>query len=92
MGYAVDQFHTLDLALFLAGAFAAVTGGLYRSRANTVGGYSAMLAGAAGSVAFFFFQWPVNYAGLGSFVLAAVAMVVGSLISKPGPAFTSAPR
>src|SRR5438045_4446289 len=28
MGYAVDQFHTLDLALFLAGAFAAafVTG------------------------------------------------------------------
>ena len=28
MGYAMDQFHTLDLALFLAGAFAAafVTG------------------------------------------------------------------
>ena len=72
--------------IFLAGAFAAVTGGLYWSRANTVGGYSAMLAGAAGSVAFFFFHWPVNYAGLGSFLLAAIAMVVGSLLGGPAKA------
>jgi SSS family solute:Na+ symporter len=64
--------------IFLAGAFAAVTGGLYWKRANTVGGYSAMLAGAAGSVAFFFFHLPVNYAGLASFLLAGIAMVVGS--------------
>jgi len=37
-----------------------------------------MLAGAAGSVAFFFFHLPVNYAGLASFLLAGIAMVVGS--------------
>jgi hypothetical protein len=45
-----------------------------------VGGYSAMLAGAAGSIAFFFFQTPPAYAGLGSFAAAAVAMVIGSLV------------
>jgi solute:Na+ symporter, SSS family len=72
----------MTATIFLAGAFAAVTGGLYWSRANTVGGYSAMIAGAAGSIAFFFFHWPANYAGLGSFVVAAVAMVAGSLLSS----------
>jgi SSS family solute:Na+ symporter len=66
--------------IFLAGAFAAVTGGLYWSRANTVGGYCAMLAGAAGSIAFFFFNVPTAYAGVGSFVAAAAAMVIGSLV------------
>jgi len=66
--------------IFLAGAFAAVTGGLYWSRANTVGGYSAMLAGAAGSIAFFFFNVTPAYAGVGSFAAAAVAMVIGSLV------------
>ena len=66
--------------IFLAGAFAAVTAGLYWPRANTVGGYSAMLAGAAGSIAFFFFHLPTSYAGLGSFAAAALAMVVGSLV------------
>jgi SSS family solute:Na+ symporter len=66
--------------IFLAGAFAAVTGGLYWSRANTVGGYCAMLAGAAGSIAFFFFQVSPAYAGVGSFAAAAIAMVIGSLV------------
>jgi SSS family solute:Na+ symporter len=72
--------------IFLAGAFAAVTGGLYWSRANTVGGYCAMLAGAAGSIAFFFFKVPTAYAGVGSFAAAAVAMVIGSLVGGRKPA------
>ncbi len=76
----VYYYLNITATIFLAGAFAAVTGGLYWSRANTVGGYSAMLAGAAGSVAFFFFKTPPAYAGLGSFAAAAGAMVIGSLI------------
>jgi SSS family solute:Na+ symporter len=76
----VYYYLNITATIFLAGAFAAVTGGLYWSRANTVGGYSAMIAGAAGSVAFFFFHWPANLAGLGSFALAASGMVVGSLV------------
>jgi SSS family solute:Na+ symporter len=78
----VYYYLNITATIFLAGAFAAVTGGLYWSRSNTVGGYSAMVAGAAGSVAFFFFHWPVNYAGLGSFVLAGGAMVIGSLLGS----------
>jgi len=34
-------------------------------------------------VAFFFFQIPTSYAGLGSFTLAGLGMVVGSLLGKP---------
>lgn len=76
----VYYYLNITATIFLAGAFAAVTGGLYWSRANTVGGYSAMLAGAAGSIAFFFFQAPLAWAGLGSFAAAALAMVIGSLV------------
>ena len=72
--------------IFLAGAFAAVTGGLYWSRANTVGGYCAMLAGAAGSIAFFFFHRSAAWAGLGSFAAAGAAMVIGSLVGGRGKA------
>jgi len=45
-----------------------------------VAGYAAMLTGASGSIAFFFFEAPVSYAGLGSFALAAAGMVAESLI------------
>jgi solute:Na+ symporter, SSS family len=75
----------ITASIFLAGAFAAVIGGLFWSRANTVGGYSAMIAGAVGAVGFFFFRVPASYAGLGSFALAGVAMVVGSLLGKNRP-------
>jgi SSS family solute:Na+ symporter len=85
----VYYYLNITATIFLAGAFAAVTGGLYWSRANTVGGYSAMIAGAAGSIAFFFFQTPPAYAGLGSFAAAAIAMVIGSLLGgKPTPVAT----
>ena len=65
--------------LFLAGAFAAFIGGLFWSRANTVGGYCAMLGGAVGSVTYFF-HIPAAYAGMSAFALAGVGMVMGSLV------------
>jgi solute:Na+ symporter, SSS family len=65
--------------IFLAGAFAAFVGGFFWKRANTTGGYCAMLSGAAGSIGFFFFKVPTAYAGLGAFLLAGAGMVLGSL-------------
>jgi SSS family solute:Na+ symporter len=66
--------------IFLAGAFAAFVAGFFWKRANTAGGYCAMLFGAMGSIGFFFFKVPTSYAGLGSFILAAAGMVLGSLL------------
>lgn len=70
----------ITATIFLAGALAAVVGGLYWKRANTLGGYSAMIAGAVGSVGFFFFRVPASWAGLGAFVFAAAGMIVGSYL------------
>ena len=70
----------ITATIFLAGAFAAFVGGLFWKRANILGGYCAMIFGAAASVTFFFFKWPASYAGLGSFVLAAIGMIAGSLV------------
>jgi SSS family solute:Na+ symporter len=72
----------ITASIFLAGAFAAVIGGLFWSGATTLGGYCAMITGALGAVAFFFFRVPASYAGLGSFALAGLAMIVGSLLGK----------
>jgi SSS family solute:Na+ symporter len=70
---------SITSTIFLAGALAAVVGGLYWRRTNIGGGYGAMIAGAAGAIGFFLFHVPSNYAGLGSFALAFVGLVVGSL-------------
>jgi len=70
----------ITASIFLGGAFAGVVGGLFWKRANTTGGYCAVIAGAAGAVAFFFFHVPASYAGLGSFALAGLAMIIGSLL------------
>ena len=69
--------------IFLGGAFAAVIAGIYWRRANTLGGYCAMIGGALGAVAFFFFHIPTSYAGLGSFTVAGLGMVMGSLLGRP---------
>ncbi|MDR3677771.1 MAG: sodium:solute symporter family protein [Acidobacteriota bacterium] len=72
----------ITASIFLSGAFAAVIAGLYWKRANTLGGYCAMITGALGAVGFFFFHVRASYAGLSSFALAGLAMVVGSLIGS----------
>jgi SSS family solute:Na+ symporter len=72
----------ITATIFLAGSFFAIIGGLYWRRANTLGGYCAMIGGAAATVGFFFLHWPAAYAGAGSFALAAAGMVLGSLAGK----------
>jgi SSS family solute:Na+ symporter len=73
----------ITASIFLGGTLAAVMAGLYWKRANTLGGYCALVAGAAGSIGFFFFKVPANYAGLGSFALAGLGMILGSLAGAP---------
>jgi len=73
----------ITATIFLAGTFAAVVAGLYWKRANTLGGYLAMAAGAFGSVSFFFFHVSARYSGLGSFALSGAGMIVGSLLGRP---------
>jgi SSS family solute:Na+ symporter len=68
----------ITASIFLGGAFAAIIAGLYWKGANTLGGYCAMIGGAAGAVGFFFFHVSASYAGLGSFALAGLGMVLGS--------------
>ncbi|MGH9905663.1 MAG: sodium:solute symporter family protein [Pyrinomonadaceae bacterium] len=69
--------------IFLAGAFVCVVGGLYWKRANVTGGYAAMLLGAAGAtIPFFFLKWSENITGFMAFGLAALGLIVGSLIGK----------
>jgi SSS family solute:Na+ symporter len=81
----------ITATLFLAGAFSAFIGGLFWSRANTTGGYCAMIGGAIGSVTYFFNAIPAAYAGMSAFALAALGMVLGSLSSpaRRAPARTT---
>ena len=80
--------------IFLSGAFVSVVGGLYWPRANTTGGYLAMLSGAAGSIIpFFFLGWDANITGFCAFGMALAGLVVGSLIGKsssPAPVLSAA--
>jgi SSS family solute:Na+ symporter len=70
--------------IFLAGAFVSVVGGLYWKRASTLGGYLAMLMGAAGAIIpFFFLHWNENVTGFAAFGLATVGFCAGSLIDRP---------
>jgi SSS family solute:Na+ symporter len=78
----------ITATIFLGGSFAAIIGGLYWKRANTLGGYCAMLSGAVGAIGFFFLKWPASYAGFGAFVLAGAGMVAGSLLGRPKAAWT----
>src|SRR5713226_4217954 len=55
---AVYLYLNITGTIFLAGAFVSVVGGLYWKRANTTGGYLAMLMGAVGAIVpFFFLRW-----------------------------------
>jgi SSS family solute:Na+ symporter len=84
---AVYLYLNITGTIFLAGAFVCVVGGLYWKRANTTGGYLAMLAGAAGAIVpFFFLKWDENVTGFAAFGLAACGLVVGSLVGRPSTA------
>jgi SSS family solute:Na+ symporter len=72
----------LTATIFLSGTFAAVIGGLYWKRANLAGGYAAMIAGAAGTVGYFFLHLPATYSGFAAFGLAAAAMLAGTWMGE----------
>lgn len=83
----------ITATIFLSGAFVSVVGGLYWSRANVVGGYAAMLCGAAGAIVpFFFLHMDANLTGFCAFGLALVGFVAGSFVGKksPSPALSAA--
>jgi solute:Na+ symporter, SSS family len=80
---AVYLYLNITGTIYLAGTFICVIGGLYWKRANTTGGYLAMLFGAAGAIIpFFFLHWSENITGFAAFGLAALGLVVGSLLGK----------
>jgi solute:Na+ symporter, SSS family len=84
---AVYLYLNITGTIFLAGAFVCVVGGLYWRRANTAGGYLAMMAGAAGAIIpFFFLHWSENVTGFAAFGLAAAGLVIGSLLGRPSTA------
>lgn len=72
----------MTASIYLSGTLVAVVAGLFWKRATTMGGYCAMAGGAIATIAFFFFNTSASYAGLGSFGLAAVGMVAGSLAGR----------
>jgi solute:Na+ symporter, SSS family len=74
----------ITATIFLGGSFVGIVGGLYWRRANTLGGYMAMLGGAVGAIGFFFLEWSAAWAGLDAFGLAFVGLVLGSLVGSPG--------
>jgi SSS family solute:Na+ symporter len=83
---AVYLYLNITGTIFLAGAFVCVIGGLYWRRANTVGGYAAMLLGAAGAIIpYFFLHWGENITGFAAFGLAACGLLVGSLLGRAKP-------
>jgi SSS family solute:Na+ symporter len=80
---AVYLYLNITGTIYLAGTFICVIGGMYWKRANTTGGYLAMLMGAAGAIIpFFFMHWSENITGFSAFGLAALGLVFGSLIGK----------
>ncbi len=91
---ATYMYLTITGTIFLSGAFVSVVGGLYWSRANLLGGYAAMLLGAAGAIIpFFFLHWDANSTGFCAFGLALFGLVAGSLLGKkstPVPALSAA--
>lgn len=87
---AVYLYLNITGTIFLAGAFVCVIGGLYWRRVTVLGGYLAMLLGAAGAIIpFFFLHWSENVTGFAAFGLAASGLVLGSLLSRPTPAASS---
>ena len=89
------QYLFITGAMYTAGALGCVAAGLYWSKANNVGAYSALALGAIAPVLFLLLEksretlpgWlafftDVNVSGLLSFVLAAAGMYFGSILTQ----------
>lgn len=89
------QYLFITGAMYTAGALGCVAAGLYWSKANNVGAYSALALGALAPLLFLVLEkwretlpaWlavftDVNVSGLLSFVLAAAGMYFGSILTQ----------
>lgn len=89
------QYLFITGAMYTAGALGCVAAGLYWSKANNVGAYSALVLGALAPVLFLTLEkwrenlpvWlafftDVNISGLLSFMLAAAGMYFGSILTQ----------
>jgi solute:Na+ symporter, SSS family len=89
------QYLYLTGAMYTAGALGCVTAGMHWPKANNVGAYASLIMGAAAPAGFLMLEksrdilpgWltfitDVNIAGILSFVLGALGMVIGSLVSQ----------
>jgi SSS family solute:Na+ symporter len=72
--------------IYLASVFSLLVGGLYWPRANAYGAYAALIMGAIGPITFLFigkkYAIPPEVAGAAAFGLAALGMIVGSLLTS----------
>jgi SSS family solute:Na+ symporter len=75
----------MTATIYLSGTLVAIVAGLFWKRASTLGGYMAMAGGAVATIGFFFFKAPASYAGAAAFALAAIGMILGSLVSPREP-------
>lgn len=94
------QYIFITGTMYTAGALGTITAGLYWKKANDVGANAALILGAIVPAAFLILEkfsehlpnWlsfvtNVNFAGMLSFVLAALGMIIGSLLTqKSNPA------
>lgn len=91
----VFQYTAITGAMYAAGAFGCVVAGLYWKKANIVGAYSSLFFGAIAPVLFLvldqikamlpeslLFLVDVNISGFISFVLAALGMIIGSIVTQ----------
>jgi len=89
------QYLYVTGAMYTSGALGCVAAGMYWRKANNVGAYASLIMGAAAPLGFLLLEksrevlpaWlsfitDVNIAGILSFVLAALGMIVGSLASQ----------
>jgi SSS family solute:Na+ symporter len=89
------QYLAVTAAMYSAGAFGCVVGGIYWKKANRVGAYCALLMGALAPIAFLvlekfkhllpsgmLFLVDVNISGFLAFILAPLGMIIGSLATQ----------
>jgi SSS family solute:Na+ symporter len=73
--------------IYLASVFTLLVAGLYWPRATAQGAAAALILGAIGPIVFLLlgktYKIPPEVAGASSFALAAIGMIVGSLLSPP---------
>ncbi|HEY9166555.1 MAG TPA: sodium:solute symporter family protein [Candidatus Kryptonia bacterium] len=89
------QYLAITAGMYAAGGFACVTAGIYWRKANVVGAYWGLGLGAVAPLTFlvlsqfkeslpagFLFLVDVNISGFISFALAAIGMILGSLLTQ----------